>query len=126
MLLALIAVFAMPVEASSNYIRTTQPNESEAILTGQDGETMDYEVWVYGLSIYADAASSFFGLYDADTYAELIATTTYARDEIGEPTQYEYTDKWYPNPIKYLDGLGMIIKTGVGFVHYGPAPSSSL
>lgn len=114
---------AAPAFAQSRYgLFTTQPIESTGIATGQDGNTMDYEVWIYGLSIYADAASSFMGIYDCDTMAELNSGTTYARDEIGEPTQYEYTDKMYDEPRRFTDGVGVIIFTGVGFVHYGPAP----
>ncbi len=119
----LLLMAASPAYAESRYgLFTTQPQESTGILTGQDGNTMDYEVWVYELGIFADEASSFCGLYDVDTLDELIDGTNFARDEIGEPTQYEFSWNVYSQPIRFTDGLGLIIFTGVGFVKYGPAP----
>ncbi len=119
----LLLAVASPALAQSRYgLFTTQSNESTAILTGQDGNVMDYETWVYGLSIYADESNSFFGVYDVDTLVELQSSTSFPRDEIGEPTQFEFSSKAYNQPIRFTDGIGMVIFTGVGFVNYGPAP----
>ena len=103
-------------------IRTSEPIESTGILVDRDGNTMDYPVWIYGVTIFADASSSFVGLYDVDTDAELTSATIAAKDEIGEATQYDSETKWYPKPAYYSDGVGAIITTGVAQVHYGPQP----
>ena len=126
LVLALVwAVGIAPVFAQGRYgTKTSRPIESTGILTDADGNTMDYAVWIYGLTIYADAASSFIGVYDCDTFDELISVTEYARDEIGEPTQFEATSVWYAKPEYYSDGVGAIISIGVGFVKYGPEPTS--
>ena len=120
----LLLVATSPAIAASRYgLFTTRPQETTGILTGQDGNAMDYEVWVYALGIFADdATNAVCGLYDVDTYVELIAATAYARDEIGEPTQSDFNWNVYDQPIRFEDGLGMVISVGIGFVRYGPAP----
>lgn len=122
---ALVIGFNAPAFAQSRYsTRTSRPIESTGILTDQSGVTMDYAVWIYGITIYADATSSFMGVYDCDTTLELNSGTVYPKDEVGEPTAYERTSVWYDTPMYYSDGVGAIIGTGVGFVHYGPEPTS--
>lgn len=119
----LLLLAASPADAVSRYgTFTTQPIETTGILIGQDGNTMDYEVWVYGVTIFADAASSFIGLYDVDTANELNSITEFPRWEMGEPTQFQTTTDWFDQPKRFTDGIGAIISVGVGFVHYGPAP----
>jgi hypothetical protein len=123
-ILAAVMLFASPAFAQARYsIKTSQPLETGGIFTDQDGVTMDYAVWVYGVTIYADDASSYIGLYDGDTTGEIFAETCYPKYEIGEPTQYETTTEWFTRPMYFSDGVGAIISVGVGFVHYGPEPT---
>ena len=102
--------------------RTSRPIETSGIMIDQSGNTMDYSVWLYGVTVYADAASSYVGLYDCDTVTELLHSTIYPRYEIGEPTQYETTTVQFDTPKYFSDGVGAIISTGVAFVEYGPEP----
>lgn len=121
-----IALLSVAGTASAVSIKTSYSIEAPGIMTDQDGATMDYAIWIYGVSIYADAASSEMGIYDCNTFAELsgASTTIYPRYEIGEPTQYEVTTQMFDKPFYFSDGVGAIIKTGVGFVHYGPNPAN--
>lgn len=131
LMLLMVLMLAVGVSSafaqSRNSLKTSRPIESTALFTDQDGNTMDYGVWVYGLTIYADAASSYMAVVDCDTTNEIAmshsADTKYAKDEIGEPTQYEVTTVMYTKPFYYSEGVGARIVTGVGFVHYGPAPT---
>uniref|UniRef100_A0A6M3J0L1 Uncharacterized protein n=1 Tax=viral metagenome TaxID=1070528 RepID=A0A6M3J0L1_9ZZZZ len=124
-LMLVMAFLVTPVFAQARHgLKTSRPIETTGILTDQDGNAMDYGVWIYGIEIFADEASSYLGIYDCDTATELNSATTYARDEIGEATQYDSKTKWYATPKYYSDGVGMIIFTGVGFAHYGPEPTS--
>ena len=121
---ALLLAAAAPAFAQGRYgLHTSRPLQAEGIFTDDDGNTMDYGVWVYGVTIMADDANSFAGLYDCDTTSELLATTIYPKDEIGEATQYDSQTKMYDKPFWYSDGVGAIIKTGIVFVHYGPQPT---
>ena len=120
----LIVLMAVPAFAQKrDSLRTSQPRESEGIFNDEDGNAMDSGVWVYGITLFADEANSVMGVYDVDTDAELFATTTYSKDEVGEATANDSVDKWYPTPKYFEDGVGAIIKTGVGLIHYGPAPT---
>ena len=124
--LLVLMFLAMPCFAQARYgLRTSVPRESEGIAVDDNGDTMDYAVWIYGISIMADEASSFMGVYDCDTLTELHATAlTYLKDEIGEATQYDSKTVWFDNPKYFSDGVGIVIKTGVGWVHYGPEPTN--
>lgn len=119
-MVAIMVLCAAPVSAYE--IFTSQTIETTGIVIDEDGNTMDYDVWVYGLTIYADASSSFIGIYNVDTLAELNSATTYPKDELGEPTQFEATTEMYAFPRRFSDGVGAIITVGVGFIHYGPEP----
>lgn len=125
MVLALVLLFGVSAFASTGRYgtRTSQPLETTGIFNDQGGIAMDYSVWVYGVTIYADAANSYVGLYDCDTTVELNATTIYPRYEIGEPTQYETTTEMFTKPKYFDDGVGAIIFTGVAFIEYGPEPT---
>jgi hypothetical protein len=103
-----------------NTMKVSRPIETTGIFTDNDGNTMDYAVYVYGVSIFADAANSFMGVYDCDTTAELLSSTIYSVDEIGEATQYDTATTWYASPVYFNDGVGAIISVGVGYVYYGP------
>lgn len=107
------SVFAAP----ANRIRSTKGIEtsSTASTLGLTGET-----WVYGVTIYADAASSFVTLYDATTYVG--KTVADAVTEVGEATQYETVTIWFPKPILFEDGVSVYIATGVAYIYYGPPP----
>ena len=122
--LALVIGTAPAFAQSRHSIRASRTIETTGILTDQDGVTMDYSVWVYGVSIYADAASSYVGLYDCDTTAELNSASEYPKYEVGEPTQYEVTTEWFDEPLYFGDGVGAIIFTGVAIVYYGPEPTN--
>lgn len=126
--LILALVFALSIgqaKAQSRYSKPwSQPIETSGIFTDNDGNTMDYPVWIYGIKIYADASSSFMGIYDCDTTYELLHQgTVTAKDEIGEATQYDTATEYYSDPLYFSDGVGAIISTGVGFVKYGPEPT---
>ena len=77
--------------------------------------------WVYGVKIYASAASSAIAVYDAATYVG--STIADAIDEVGEATQYESQVVWYPKPIYCANGVSAYILAGVGYIYYGPPPS---
>lgn len=116
-LVAMLA-FASPVlAASNNRIRSTNGIEtsSTASTLGLSSGT-----WVYGVTIYADAASSFVALYDASTYVG--KTVADAVTEIGEATQYETVTVWFPKPIYFENGVSCYIATGVAYIYYGPEP----
>ena len=122
-IISFLSSLSAPVSAQKRYgLRTSRPRETTGIFIDDSGNTMDYGVWIYGIKIFADAANSFVGFYDCDTTAELIADTTYPKDEIGEATQYDTAERYYSTPEYYSDGVGAIMATGVAFVMYGPAP----
>lgn len=100
---------------NSRFIETT------GMLTDQDGNSMTYPVWIYSISIYADATNSFMGVYDTAT-AVALCNTEYARDEIGEATQFDVATRVYAKPQYYAEGVGAIITTGCGSVEYGSEP----
>jgi len=124
--LAVLAALALllnvsPAFAQARYsTRTSQPLESSGIFTDEDGNEMNYAVWVYGVEIFADEASSFMGVYNTTTVGAATAATV--KDEIGEATQYDTATRFYEQPRYYSSGVVGIISTGVGFVHYGPQP----
>ena len=125
--LALVLVWAVgvaPAFAQARYgTRTSQTIETTGIAIDDKGNAMDYPVYVYGISIFADAASSYMGVYDCDTLLELASASIYPKDEIGEATQYDTEERWYTTPKYFSDGVGVIMFTGVGFIHYGPEPT---
>jgi hypothetical protein len=102
----------------------SRQKETSGILTDANGNSMDYAVWIYSANIYADAASSFVGFYDADTQAEVntAVTNVATKDEIGEATQYDCFTKVYATPQYYSDGVWAIMTVGVASVEYGPEP----
>ena len=113
-----------PAFAQARYgTKKSRPLETSGVFTDKDGKTMDYGVWIYGISIFADQANSYMGTYDCDTADELNASTIYPRDEVGEATQYDTATNMYLTPEYYSDGVGAIIFTGVGSVLYGPEPT---
>ena len=119
---AFIAVCAnvMPVAAQSRFgLKSSGPIEADADLKLPAG------TWVYGARIYADAASSYMGLYNNVTVAGGQSTAnngTQWMDEIGEATQYDTAEILYPSPIYFSNGVSVGITTGVGWVNYGPEP----
>jgi len=121
MVIALLLVgmlaFASPASAvSANRIRSTTGIEAS------EAAVLPAGTWVYGLSIYADAASSQVAIFDAATTATTTASA--AIDEIGEATQYDTETHWYPEPIYFENGVSVWITTGVAVIFYGPPPSN--
>lgn len=118
LMLVLMFACASPVLAvSNNRIRTTNGIEtsSTAATLGLSSGT-----WVYGVTVYADAANSFVTLYDASTYVG--KTPADAVTELGEATQYESVTVWFPKPIYFSTGVSCYIATGVAYIYYGPEP----
>jgi hypothetical protein len=122
LVIALVALLAVPAFAASGRygLRVSQALESTGIFVDDEGNNMDYGVWVYGVKIYADAASSFMGIYNADTESE--CTVANLKDETGEATQYDTAEKVFQQPLYFSDGVYAIITTGVGWVIYGAQP----
>lgn len=109
-------------QAQSRYgLHISQPIETSGVMTDADGNSMDYPVWLYGVSIYADAASSFVGIYDGDVVASISLDADQVT-EIGEATQYDSYTELFPKPVYCSDGVIAIISVGVARVFYGPAP----
>lgn len=123
--LACVTVSPVSAQGRLSKNRTSRPLESTAIFTDQDGATMDYAVWIYGLTIFADDTTNcHLGIYDTATISEVQLGTAYARYEIGEPTQSQITTEQFTNPMYFATGVaGMVEVGGIGFVHYGPAPT---
>lgn len=118
LLLASVLMFSSPALAvSSNRIKSTKGIETSqtAATTGLAAGT-----WVYGFKVYADASSSWAALYDATTYVAKAADEIV--DEIGEATQYDSVEAWYPEPIYFENGVSVQITTGVVYIFYGPPP----
>lgn len=123
LMVGVLSLVATPAFAQARYgIQTSRPLETTGVFTDRDGNAMDYAVYVYGISIFADAANSALGVYDTETITEVHNATVYAEDEIGEAVAYDSQAKWYDKPVYYSDGVSGLIQVGVGFVHYGPAP----
>jgi len=76
--------------------------------------------WVYGVSIYADSASSNGSVYDSATYQA--GSSSNVKCEIGEATQYDTCTIWFPTPMKFSNGVSVQIDTGVITVYHGPEP----
>lgn len=124
-LLVMVLMLALAVPAfadnSRYYTRTSRGLEATGMFTDADGNTMDDgPYYIYSISIYADAANSFVGVYDVASQADMVGGTEYPRDEIGEATQYDVATKPYNPPAYYAEGVGGIMSTGVAFVEYGP------
>ena len=127
LVLALVIIgLAMPCYATSGRygMQVSQPITTDGIVTDQNGNTMDYGVWVYGIKIFTSGGNSVMGVYDCDTTTELFGGSVYAKDEIGEATAYDTNESLYNTPLYFSDGVGAIIGgTGaVGWVYYGPQP----
>lgn len=105
--------------------RTSEPITTPGNIAIDDaGATMDYEVWVYGITIYADAASARALIKNCDTTTELFDHSTYKPDdELGEPTQYEVTTIMYDTPRVFTEGVGAAVSVGTVFIIYGPSPN---
>jgi hypothetical protein len=81
-------------------------------------------VWIYGWMIFSEAGSSYAGIKDCDTVAELNDHSTYPLDdEIGEATQYDSETKWFPKPMYFSEGLGLALSAGTVLIYYGPEPA---
>jgi hypothetical protein len=115
-------------DAAMNYIiKRSQPLTASGIFNDADGNAMDYSVWVYGVSLYANVANSQVNIKDCDTIAELNNATELAIDEIGQPTQFETSEhsfiEMFGRPLYFEDGVGGSISTGgVVFITYGEKP----
>lgn len=82
------------------------------------------KTWVYGITLYADASSSYAGIHNAATIAAVVADVSGTFfDDIGEATHYDDTTHWYPEPIYCVDGVTVFIDTGILVVYYGPEPT---
>lgn len=117
LILLIVGLFVFSSSAfavDSSRLRSTTGIESSAALVLPAG------TWVYGVSIYADAASSQVALFDSATIADTTASS--AIDEIGEATQYDTETHWYPTPIYFENGVSVYIATGVAVIFYGPPP----
>lgn len=111
----------------SYIIKRSRPLTATGIFTDADGNAMDYDVWVYGVTLYANAANSQANIKDCDTTVELLSATEYPIDEIGEPTQFETTEhsfvEMYGRPLHFSDGVGACITTGgTVIISYGVKP----
>jgi len=113
MLVGVLAFASPAIAVSNNRLQSTG-----AIEASSDAE-LPAGTWVYGISIYADAASSQMALYDSLTVAAAIGSEV---DEVGEATQYDTKTIWYPKPLYFATGVSVYIETGVGIIYYGPPP----
>jgi hypothetical protein len=118
-LLAVILAFAMitPVFAGIGHygLRISKAVEANEALILPAG------TWVYGMKVYADAASSFMGVYNSATMGA--CTNDNVIGEVGEATQYDTETQMFPVPIFCSEGVSVVIGVGVGFVFYGSAPN---
>ena len=117
--LVLLAIALMvgstPVFAQSRYsLKTSDAVETSTALVLAAG------TWVYGIKIFADASSSFAGVYDCATLGDASASTLV--DEIGEATQYDSAEIKYSKPKYFADGVTVVMTTGVLQIEYGPQP----
>lgn len=118
MLLALcITLCATPAFAQSRY-----GVQSSGLLTGKNNLVYSAGTWVYGWKVYASSASSYSTLYDAVALDTDIAEPEFIIDELGEATQYESTEVWFPKPIQFARGVSVRCITGAAIVFVGPAP----
>ena len=116
LLVMLLSMATVSAFAQARYgIRTSAPVETSTSLV------LPAETWVYGIKIYADAGNSFMGVYDVATFGA--ATNANVEDEIGEATQYDTAESWYPEPKYFANGVSVVMSTGVGFIHYGAEPT---
>lgn len=133
-MIAVLGLFFLPYAPSSfaqaRYtIGVSRPLTSNGLFVDADDNTMDYAVWIYGLTIYAGSTNVAANIKNADTTAELLHTSTvYPKDEIGEPTQYETTThnyiEMYGKPMYFSEGVGGCL-TGTSpvlILAYGPEP----
>lgn len=109
LLISAIVLWTLPVFAQASF-----PTKSKKVET-DTADLYSGPAMVWGISIYADAASSFMGVYDCST----IGATTDAnnKDEIGEATQYDTATRWYPDGMEFKTGVTVIIATGVGYIY---------
>lgn len=124
-LFALMLVASFIFTSSSFAVTNNRIRSTNGIETSSTASTLGLSsgTWVYGVTVYADAASSFVALYDASTYVG--KTVANAVTEVGEATQYESVTVWFPKPIYFANGVSCYIATGVAYIYYGPEPSPS-
>lgn len=116
--LMLLALCATPAFAQSRFgVQSTGPIEASADLK------LPADTWVYGIKVFADASSSVMAIYNAATY-NAGTEGNLDIDEIGEATQYDSVEVWYPKPIFFDTGVSVFITTGVGYIFYGPPPAN--
>lgn len=113
---AMLVLSAAPAYAQARYggFKSAAVQTSTALV-------LPAKTWVYGLEIFADAASSFMGIYNCATLAT--ASDALVVDEIGEATQYDTQSRRYASPIYFATGVTVVITTGIGWVYYGPEPN---
>lgn len=115
-LLALSLAFAPMLIAKANadarhgMIASTKTSSTAGIVSGG--------VWVYGIKIYASAASARMAICDSATTCE--SANVY--DEIGTATQYNSDSVMYSKPVYFSNGISMWIGAGTGTVYYGGPP----
>lgn len=125
-LVVLLAVAVLLSVAAPAYALTSARRGLQTS-TAQEATAVVYTdpTWVYGITIWADESNSYMAVCNEDTLAETVASTVTILDEIGEASQYESATEWYPIPKYFSDGVSVIIFTGVGFIHKGPAPTNN-
>ena len=120
--LAVLIVAVLMLMSGGPVFAASRLRVSTALETSAD-LVLEANTWVYGMAIVADDTTNvFMGLYDAATVYD--ATSANLKGEIGEPTQSEQSQVFFPLPIKFTSGVSVIIETGVGWVYYGPEPTT--
>ncbi len=92
--------------------------------------TVNYEVsaagadtWVYGTKVYATGTNGSLGLYDVDSTADLLLSTTEPKDENGEATSGATNIDWLTKPIFFDEGVSVIITNANALIYTGGEPS---
>jgi len=74
--------------------------------------------YIYGVTVFADAASSFVKIYDAATAAAVTAGGVTVKVEIGESTQYDSRRYAFDKPIKMNSGAYVDVTSGSVALEY--------
>lgn len=122
LMIAMLVLIAVPASAGPPTSARRGLSTSDAIETST-ALALPAGTWVYGVTLFADDASSFAGLYDTATLEA--ANATNMKDELGEATQYDSKTKFGPPyPLYFKDGVTVIMATGVLTISFGGSPQN--
>lgn len=117
MVMALLVGFTMPAFSQFDRETADEAGYAETVSTEHDVALISRPVYIYAVTVWADAANSYVMLYDL-TSAPTGDPTHKPKLEVGEATQYRSTRYEFAKPIKMVNGIYADVTSGSVVVEY--------